>query len=80
SEEDSVACLAHRDWKSAPKKNGLLYLSSVFLSNRAKVVPSRRSLAYNLIFNVRVPDYEIEQKLWVNQHYEGSYLYRNALV
>lgn len=80
SEEDSVACLTHRDWKSAPKKNGLLYLSSVFLANRAKVVPSRLSLAYNLIFNVRVPDYEVEQKLWVNQHFEGSYLYRNALV
>lgn len=80
AEEDSVACLRHQDWKSAPKKNGSIYLSSVFLANRARVNQNRPSLAYNLILNVRVPDYEIEQKLWINQHYEGSSLFRNALV
>ncbi len=40
----------------------------------------RKGLAYTLTFNVRVPDYEVERKLWVNQHYEGSYLFRNSLV
>jgi len=29
---------------------------------------------------IRVPDYEIERKLWVNEHYEGSYLFRNSIV
>ncbi|MDZ4193865.1 hypothetical protein OF113_10690 [Ectopseudomonas chengduensis] len=40
----------------------------------------RKGLAYTLTFNVRVPDYEVERKLWVNQHFEGSYLFRNSLV
>ena len=80
AEEDSVACLAHADWSAAPKKNGSLYLSSVFLANRARVNPQRRSLAYSLALGVRVPDYEIDRKLWINEHYEGGYLFRNALI
>ncbi len=80
AEEDSVACLAHADWSAAPKKNGSLYLSSVFLANRARVDPQRRSLAYSLALGVRVPDYEIDRKLWINEHYEGGYLFRNALI
>ncbi|MBC9250490.1 hypothetical protein A9179_09415 [Pseudomonas alcaligenes] len=79
AEEDSVACLRHQDWKKAPKSNGCLFLSSVFLANRAKVNREDPSLTYSLIFNVRVPDYEIEQKLWVDQHFEGSSLFSNAL-
>ncbi|MCY1359147.1 hypothetical protein D9M69_457040 [compost metagenome] len=80
SEEDSVACLAHKDWKSAPKKNGTLYLSTVLLAKRARINPNRPSLACNLTLNVRVPDYEVERRLWINQHYEGSYLFRNAII
>lgn len=80
AEEDSVACVTHADWKKAPKKNGTLYLSTVFLANRARVNKRRRSLAYSLQVGVRVPDYEIERALWVDKHYEGGYLFRNALL
>jgi hypothetical protein len=80
SEEDSVACLTHEEWTSAPKKNGSQYLSTVFLANRARVNKARRSLAYSLSLGVRVPDYEIDRKLWVNEHYEGSYLFRNSII
>lgn len=80
AEEDSVACLAHKDWKAAPKKNGSLYLSTLLLAKRARVNLLRPSLSCNLTINVRVPDYEVERRLWVNQHYEGSYLFRNAVV
>jgi hypothetical protein len=52
----------------------------VFLANRAKVNKKRRSLAYAVSLGVRVPDYEIEKKLWINKHYEGSYLYRDSIV
>ena len=76
SEEDSVACVTHADWRKAPS----LYLSSVFLANSARVNPKRRSLAYNMTLGVRVPDYEIEKKLWINEHYEGGYLYRNSII
>ena len=80
AEEDSVACLTHQAWKSAPQKNGKLYLSSVFLARRAKVSQADDALACTLTLNVRVPDYEIDRKLWVDQHFEGSHLFRNALV
>ena len=80
AEEDSVACLTHEEWTSAPKKHGGQFLSTVFLSNRARMNKRRRSLSYSMSLGVRVPDYEIENKLWLNKHYEGSYLYRNSIV
>jgi hypothetical protein len=76
SEEDSVACVSHADWQ----KNSSLYLSSVFLANWAKVNKHRRSLAYGMTLGVRVPDYEIEKRLWLSEHFEGGYLFRNALI
>lgn len=80
AEEDSVACLSHEEWMAARKKNGPQYVSTVFLANRARVNKQRRSLAYSLTLGVRVPDYEIDRKLWINEHYEGGYLFRNAIV
>lgn len=80
AEEDSVACLTHQEWTAAPKKNGPQYVSTVFLANRARVNKNRRSLAYSMSLGVRVPDYEIDRKLWVNEHYEGGYLFRNSIV
>jgi len=76
TEEDSVACVAHASWK----KDASQYLSTVFLANRAKVNKNRRSLAYGMTLGVRVPDYEIEKRLWLNEHFEGGYLFRNALI
>ncbi|BBJ22267.1 esterase/lipase family protein [Candidatus Nitrotoga sp. AM1P] len=76
AEEDSVACVPHASWKEEKAQ----YLSSVFLANRAKVNRKRRSLAYSLTIGIRAPDYEIENRLWINEHYEGSYLFRNALI
>jgi hypothetical protein len=80
SEEDSVACLTHEEWTSAPKKNGSQYVSTVFLANRARVNKNRPSLAYSLALGVRVPDYEIDRQLWINEHYEGGYLFRNSII
>lgn len=36
-----------------------IYLSTVFLANRARVDPTRPSLAYGLTLGVRVPDSQI---------------------
>lgn len=82
TEEDSVACLSHRDWAAAAKKKqpSSLHLSTMFLSKRARVNQARASLAYSLTLGVRVPDYEIERKLWVNEHYEGGYLFHDSVV
>jgi hypothetical protein len=79
SEEDSVACRTHRDLtKAGPAR--AVYLSTVFLADRARVDPTRRSLAYSLTFGVRVPDYEIERRFWVDGHFEGRYLYRESFT
>jgi hypothetical protein len=79
-EEDSVACLTHEEWAKAPKKHSEQYVSTVFLANRARVNPRRRSLAYSLQLGIRVPDYEIDRTLWFDKHYEGGYLFRNGLI
>jgi hypothetical protein len=76
AEEDSVACVPHAGWEAERSQ----YLSSVFLSNRAKVNPRRRSLAYRMQLDVRVPDYEIEKRLWLNEHFEGGTIFSNAVV
>ena len=80
AEEDSVACLTHEEWTKAPKKNGSQYISTVFLANRARVNKRRRSLAYSFQLGIRVPDYEVDNTLWIDKHYEGGYLFRNALL
>lgn len=80
AEEDSVACLTHEEWSTAPKKHGSQFLSTVFLANRARVNKQQPSLAYSMSLGVRVPDYEIDRKLWINEHYEGGYLFRNAIL
>lgn len=78
--EDSVACLNHSEWLSSPQKRSSVYLSSVFLANHAKVDPDRGSLAYSMRLVIRTPDYEIDEKLWFKEHYEGGYLFNNAVI
>jgi hypothetical protein len=79
SEEDSVACFSHKDWNKS-RKAVSKYMSTVFLANRARVKQDRPSLAYSVSIGVRVPDYEVEKVLWFDKHFEGGYLFRNALV
>lgn len=80
SEEDSVACLSHQDWIKSPKKECRQYLSAAFLANRAKVSNADASLTYHVSLGVRVPDYEIDRRLWIDQHFEGGYMFRNSLI
>lgn len=80
AEEDSVACLRHQEWVKPETRPASLYLSSLFLANRSKVNPDRRSLAYSMTLGIRVPDYEVDRRLWINEHYEGGYVYRDSVV
>ncbi len=81
AEEDSVACRSHTDLTDAKKKDRRsIYLSTVFLASKWRVNTKRPSLAYALTLGVRVPDYEVDQKLWFDQHYEGGYLFRDSVV
>lgn len=81
SEEDSPACRTHKQLMtqgSAGARN--VYLSTVFLANSAKVSMADRTLSYAMDVRVRVPDYEKKNAFWPNQHYEGSYLFRDSLI
>jgi hypothetical protein len=81
AEEDSVACRSHREVMDSAKKDGRrVYLATVFLDTRWRVNPTRRSLAFGLTLGVRVPDYEVDHKFWVDQHYEGGYLFRDTVI
>jgi hypothetical protein len=81
AEEDSPACRTHREL-SKPGSTGsnLVYLSTVFLANSAKISTDDRTLSYSMDLRVRVPDYQVEKRFWRDQHYEGSYLFRDALI
>jgi hypothetical protein len=81
AEEDSVACRSHAELTGAPgDARRTVYLSSVFLANRSRVDKNRASLSYSITFGARVPDYKVDRILWLDQHYEGSYLYRDTLI
>lgn len=81
AEEDSVACRSHQDLVDPAKKDARsIYLSTVFLANRARVNPARPSLAYGMTLGVRVPDYEVDRKFWADTHYEGGYLFRDTVI
>jgi len=79
TEEDSVACFSHDEWNTT-KKGLCKHLSTVFLAKRARVDLNRPSLAYSVTLGIRVPDWEVERALWFDKHYEGGYLFRNAVV
>jgi hypothetical protein len=78
SEEDSVACFSQEDLASLPNKPVQKYLSSVFLA-KSERIKGKRNLVYELALGIRVPDWEIDRTLWLDEHYEGGYLFRNAI-
>jgi len=81
AEEDSPACRNHQQLIDPADKNARkIFLSTVFLANRARVNAARPSLAYGLTLGVRVPEYEVERRFWADTHYEGGYLFRDTLV
>lgn len=80
AEEDSVACRSLADLSGPDASRRDIYLSSVFLSRAARVDPSRPSLAFVCELGVRTPDYEVDRRFWPDRHYEGGYLFRDALV
>ena len=81
AEEDSPACRTQKeltDPANADRKS--IYLSTVFLANKARVKQDRPTLAYAMTLGVRVPDYQVNKKFWLDGHYEGSSLFRDTLV
>ncbi len=75
SEEDSVACRTFEELEPEASPKRQIYLSTLYLSKKAREGKPLKSLAYSLFIGVRVPDYEVERKLWPDDHFEGGYLY-----
>jgi hypothetical protein len=61
---------------SAPRHPQLF---STFLSSRARVNARRASLGFAVDLRVLVPQYEVDRKLWFDDHYEGGYLFRDKI-
>lgn len=78
--EDSVACRSHQELTGPANERKSIFMSSVFLANRAKVNPENPSLAYGLTLAVRVPDYEVDRKFWPNSHFEGGNLFQDSMI
>jgi hypothetical protein len=81
AEEDSPACRTHGQLNDPAQKSArLVYLSTVFLANRSRVNCDDPSLAYSMDLGIRVPDYQVNRKFWLDGHFEGAYLFRDALI
>ena len=81
AEEDSPACRTHAqltDENQAAAR--MVYLSTVFLANVSRVNQDIPTLSYAMDVGIRVPDYLIQRRLWLDGHFEGSYLFRDILV
>ena len=80
AEEDSVAVFTHAAYEASKGQKIPLYVSTVFLSRYGKVDKTRPTLAYAMTLGIRVPDYEIDRKLWLNDHFEGGYVFRDSVI
>lgn len=78
AEEDSVACRTHKQLRHDPNARKI-YLSSVFLANNFRTTDSW-GMAYKVSLGIRVPDYEVDKRFWKDQHFEGGYLFQDAVV
>ena len=83
AEEDSPACRTHKQLTTqgaAGARN--VYLSTVFLANRAKVSnnPDDAPCPMRWTCACACPTTRWNKAFWPNRHYEGSYLFRDSLI
>lgn len=55
------------------------HLFSTFLDSGQRVNRRRRSVGFSVDLGILVPEYEVDNKLWRDDHYEGGYLYRDKI-
>lgn len=80
AEEDSAACRTHEELKNgAPASGKTIDLCTVFMANRYRM-QGMTNLAYRMGLGIRVPDYTEDGFLWFDKHYEGGYLFRDAII
>ena len=67
-----------KDWVPDRGRSPLLF--NVFLDMAQRADPSRASLAFAVDLCVRVPEYEVDGFLFLKNHFEGGYLFRDMLT
>ena len=65
-----------RTWRELTEKPTMLF--TAFVMGSARVNPRRRSLGFALRLQVRVPEYEVDGRVF-DQHYEGGTLFADKL-
>jgi hypothetical protein len=55
------------------------HLFTAFLSSGARVEKRRRSLGFSLDLGVLVPTYEVDGVLWLKDHFDGGYIFRDKI-
>lgn len=80
AEEDSPAVRTHLQLIGDKAADKSIYMSTVFLSNRARVNMERPSLAYAMTIAAKIPDYQVNKRFWPDQHYEGGNLFRDTAI
>ena len=66
--------------KGKPKKSEAPHLFSTFLDSSKRVNTARKSLGFAVDLRVLVPDYEVDGFLFLNDHFEGGYIYRDRIL
>jgi pimeloyl-ACP methyl ester carboxylesterase len=54
-------------------------LFTAFLSSDNRVVKRRASLGFSLDLGLLVPEYEVDGVLWMKEHHEGGYVFRDKI-
>lgn len=67
-----------QDWVPDRAQSPLLF--NVFLDMAQRADPTRPSLAFAVDLCVRVPEYQVDGFLFLKNHFEGGYLFRDLLT
>lgn len=77
-DEHSAVFLTYDDIRERSKNNHPIQLFSTFLLKDGRDA-QRRTLGFSIDLHVHVPEYELDGFLFLNNHYEGGYLFREKI-
>jgi hypothetical protein len=63
-----------------PDRNQSPLLFNIFLDKDQRTVKTRPTLAFSVDICVRVPEYQVDGFLFLKNHFEGGYLFRDMLT
>ena len=63
------------------KKDKQIYLFSGYLMDKGKMAHSADdALAFTVELGVQVPVYEVDNRFWMDDHFEGGYVYKDTIT